>query len=166
MYHRRLFERERRSHFFERGDLKYVILDLLNDKSRHGYEVIRALEERFHGFYSPSAGSVYPILQLLEDMGYLKSAEQEGKKVFAVTEEGKRFLKDREDTMHRIRGHMRDWGKVGNREDFRDVVRGLRDMTGMIGRRAYDLDSGKLTRIKEVVVKAGHDIENIIADKG
>ena len=53
---------------FEKGDLKYVILDLLKDEPSHGYEVIRKLEERSRGFYSPSPGSVYPTLQLLEDM--------------------------------------------------------------------------------------------------
>ena len=58
MFHRRFFEFEGRARLFEKGDLKYVILDLLKDKPRHGYEIIRALEERFHGFYTPSAGSV------------------------------------------------------------------------------------------------------------
>ena len=69
MFHRYYYENDRRSRFFERGDLKYVILDLLTDKPRHGYEIIRELEDRFHGFYTPSAGKVYPTLQLLEDMG-------------------------------------------------------------------------------------------------
>lgn len=165
MYHRRFFEHERKSRFFERGDLKYVILDLLTDKPRHGYEIIRALEDRFHGFYSPSAGSVYPTLQLLEDMGYVKSLEQDGKKVYTITEEGKAFLTDRKETMGRIRGHMRDWWRTGNREDFRDIIRGLTDAAGMVGREARELNPTKLARIKEVVVKAGRDIEGIIREK-
>ena len=165
MYHRRYFERERRSHFFERGDLKYVILDLLADKPSHGYEIIHALEDSFHGFYSPSAGSVYPTLQLLEDMGYVKSAEQEGKKVYTITEEGKAFLKDRSDTVDRIRGHMRDWWRAGNREELRDIMREITGMTGMVARKAHKLSSVKLTRVREVVVKASRDIENIIRDQ-
>lgn len=59
----------KRSCLFQKSDVKYVILDLLNEKPSHGYEIMRALEERSHGFYSPSAVSVYPTLQLLEDMG-------------------------------------------------------------------------------------------------
>ena len=55
---------------FEQGDLKYVILHLLAEKPRHGYEVIKELEVRFAGSYAPSAGTVYPTLSLLEDMGY------------------------------------------------------------------------------------------------
>src|SRR5579872_3697742 len=58
---------------FERGDLKLVILDLLKEKPRHGYDIIQELEKRFHGFYSPSPGSVYPILQLLEDQDFVIS---------------------------------------------------------------------------------------------
>lgn len=165
MYHRHFFEHERQSRFFERGDLKYVIMDLLNEKPRHGYEIIRALEDRFHGFYSPSAGSVYPTLQLLEDMGYVKPAEQDGKKVYSITDEGKAFLKDRGETMGRIRGHMRDWWWTGNREDFRDIIRGLTDAARMIGREARELNSAKLARIKEVVVKADREIQNIIREK-
>src|SRR5580693_8739637 len=60
---------------FERGDLKLVILDLLKEKPRHGYDIIQELEKRFHGFYSPSPGSVYPILQLLEDQDLVTSEQ-------------------------------------------------------------------------------------------
>src|SRR5262245_47979249 len=56
--------------FPRRGDLKYVVLELLNERPRHGYDIIRALEDRFRGFYRPSPGSVYPTLQMLEDLGY------------------------------------------------------------------------------------------------
>ena len=95
MFGRNQFFSERHSRMFEKGDLKYVVLDLLKDKPSHGYEIIRAMEERFMGFYTPSAGSIYPTLQLLEDMGYVKALEQDGKKVYSITEEGKSFLKQR-----------------------------------------------------------------------
>ena len=61
MFDRHLFQSERQSRLFEKGDLKYVILNLLKDKPSHGYEIMRALEESFHGFYTPSAGSVIRI---------------------------------------------------------------------------------------------------------
>ena len=91
----------RESHF-QKGDLKYVILDLLKDKPRYGYEVIRELEERSHGFYSPSAGVVYPTLQMLEEMGYASAAEQDGKKVYSITDEGRQFLTERKDFTEEI----------------------------------------------------------------
>ena len=77
---------------FQKGDLKYVVLSLLKDKPRYGYEVIKALEEKSHGFYAPSPGVVYPTLQMLEEMGYASSAERDGKRVYTITEEGSKFL--------------------------------------------------------------------------
>jgi DNA-binding PadR family transcriptional regulator len=160
---RHFFEFEGRSRLFEKGDLKYVILDLLKDKPAHGYEIIRALEERFHGFYSPSAGSVYPTLQLLEDMGYLKSTEQDGKKVYTITEEGNKFLREREETVDKIKDHMR--GCWEYRDDFHETFHELRDIAHIIKRKAQRMDPDKLARIKEVIAKACKDIETIVAEK-
>src|SRR5438309_1131194 len=88
---------------FGKGDLKYVILDMVKDQPRHGYDIIRALEERSYGFYSPSPGSVYPTLQLLEDQGLVTSTERDGKRVYAITDEGRKFLAERESTMKDLR---------------------------------------------------------------
>src|SRR5438046_2756493 len=73
--------------FFDRGDLKYVILRMLKTKPMHGYEVMRALEEESGGWYKASAGSVYPTLQMLEDQGYVSALDQDGKKVYTITDE-------------------------------------------------------------------------------
>src|SRR2546423_12270471 len=74
------------------GDLQLVILALLEEKPRHGYEIIKALEERSGGFYSPSPGMVYPALTYLEEIGYA-SAEAEGaKKRYRITDEGRAHL--------------------------------------------------------------------------
>lgn len=162
MFRHHFFGFERHSRLFEKGDLKYVILDLLKDKPSHGYEIIRAMEERFHGFYSPSAGSVYPTLQLLEDMGYVTSAEQDGKKVYTITDAGRSFLKEREETIDKIKGHMRDWWGFDKREDFRETYGQLGEIARLIGRRAHHMDSGKLARIKEILTKACGDIESVI----
>ena len=70
---------------FESGEMKFVILRLLREKPRHGYEVMKALEEKFRGHYTPSAGTVYPTLQLLEDEGYVRAVDTDGKKVYHVT---------------------------------------------------------------------------------
>jgi DNA-binding PadR family transcriptional regulator len=156
---------ERHSRLFEKGDLKYVILDQLKDKPAHGYEIIRALEARFQGFYSPSAGSVYPTLQLLEDMGYVKSSDQDGKKVYSITDEGRSFLKEREETFDKIRERMRDWWGSGKQEEFREIFHGLRGVGRDIARESRRLDPDKMTRIKEIISKACRDIENVLAEQ-
>jgi DNA-binding PadR family transcriptional regulator len=82
---------------FGRGDLKYALLDLLQERPKHGYEMIKELENRAGGFYTPSAGAVYPTLQLLEDRGWVTAETTEGKKVYAITDAGRQALKERRD---------------------------------------------------------------------
>lgn len=162
MFDRRFFRFERHARLFEKGDLKYVILDLLKDKPSHGYEIMRALEERFSGFYTPSAGSVYPTLQLLEDMGYISFSERDGKKIYTITDEGRQFLKEREEIIDKIKDHMTDWWSPRSREEFRETMHELRDLGHLVGQKIHHLDAEKLARIREVVSRACHDIEDIV----
>lgn len=81
---------------YGRGDLKFVLLDLLQEKPKHGYEMIKELEGRAGGFYTPSAGAVYPTLQLLEDRGWVTSATDDGKKVYTITDAGRAALAERQ----------------------------------------------------------------------
>ena len=78
---------------FDQGDLKLVILRLLEEKPRHGYEIIKELEERSSGRYTPSAGAIYPTLTMLEDLGYaISTPEEGGKKVYVITDAGRAHL--------------------------------------------------------------------------
>lgn len=72
-----------------RGDVRTAILTLLLERPMHGYEMIRELESRSGGFWRPSAGSIYPTLQLLEDEGLLQSHEAEGKRLYSLTDTGR-----------------------------------------------------------------------------
>jgi DNA-binding PadR family transcriptional regulator len=165
MSNRRFFDRHFEHHsrrLFEKGDLKYVILDLLKDRACHGYEIIRRLEERFHGFYTPSAGSVYPTLQLLEDMGYVSASERDGKKVYTITDAGMRFLTEREDVVENIKDNMRDWCGANSYEEFGEAMHEFGRLGHLIGKRAHRLAPGKLAQIKEVVSRACDEIEEII----
>lgn len=83
---------------FGRGDLKVVLLMLLNEKPRHGYDIIRGLEELFNGFYSPSPGSIYPLLQWLEDEKYVTFTKEGRKKVFSITSVGQAYLEEHKDS--------------------------------------------------------------------
>ena len=74
------------------GDLRLIALALIEEQPRHGYDIIRALEERSSGFYSPSPGVVYPTLTFLEEAGFATSASEGNKKVFSITEEGRAHL--------------------------------------------------------------------------
>src|SRR5437660_9772569 len=89
--------------FFDHGDLRYVLLHLITEKPRHGYELIKAIEEQFGGAYSPSPGVVYPTLTLLEDLGLVAVVQSEGaKKAYGVTEEGIAALEENRLTVESI----------------------------------------------------------------
>jgi DNA-binding PadR family transcriptional regulator len=161
MFGKRYFEREHNTRFFEKGDLKFVILDLLKDKPAHGYEIIRALEDRFHGFYSPSAGSVYPTLQLLEDMEYVTSSEQDGKKTYTITENGRLFLKERGETMDKIREHMRKWAGAGSHADVHEIMHEMGHLARSVARKVRKMDPGQMSRVREIISRAEKEIEAI-----
>ena len=93
-------------------DLQLVILALLEEKSRHGYEIIKALGERSGGFYSPSPGMVYPALTYLEELGYAVVEAEGTKKLYQITEEGRRHLDERRAFAEAIFAQLR-W--VGSR---------------------------------------------------
>src|ERR1700759_3576639 len=71
-----------------RGDVRAAVLALLADRPMHGYEMIKEIEERTEGAWTPSAGSIYPSLQMLEDEGLIKGEESDGKRRFSLTETG------------------------------------------------------------------------------
>ena len=77
-------------HRVRRGDVRSAILALLDDRPMHGYEMIQELEERTGGRWTPSAGSIYPTLQLLEDEGLVTAEEVDGRKVYSLTDSGRR----------------------------------------------------------------------------
>jgi len=75
--------------------LRLVLLVMIEEKARHGYELIKDLEQKFGGGYAPSPGSVYPTLMLLEELGYVRAEASSGsRKLFEVTAEGKAYLRE------------------------------------------------------------------------
>jgi DNA-binding PadR family transcriptional regulator len=151
---------------FAKGDLKYVILQLLSERPAHGYEVMRALEERFSGMYTPSAGAVYPTLQLLEDMGYVSPAQEDGKKVYSITEEGRAFLEQQKDVVDGIRHRTRAWWNPQIRKELHEMKHELQDLGRALGRRTRPLtDPDSIRKIRDIIGRARHDIEEILADK-
>jgi DNA-binding PadR family transcriptional regulator len=92
---------------FGPGDLRLVMLALIAEKSRHGYELIKELESKFGGGYAPSPGSVYPTLTLLEELGHLRSTTSAGnKKLFEITAEGRAHLSENQSALNSAMSRM------------------------------------------------------------
>jgi DNA-binding PadR family transcriptional regulator len=162
----RFFEAHHHGHkrWFQKGDLKYVILDLVKDKPRYGYEIIRALEERSHGFYAPSPGTVYPTLQMLEEMGYVNSEQRDDKKVYTITEEGLNFLNKQEDLAEEIQSQMRDWWNPKDMHEIKETMREFGRLGQLVARQARKANSAKMQRIKEVISRSYNEIEDILKE--
>jgi len=118
--------------FFRQGEVRLALLSLLGDEPAHGYELMKRLEERSGGMYRASAGTVYPVLQQLEDEGLVRIEEEDGKKVYHLTEAGREELLVHEDDTERI------WRRAHGWKDPR--VEGLGSQHGTGDRR----DLGKL----------------------
>jgi DNA-binding PadR family transcriptional regulator len=138
------------------GDLKLIALALLAQTPRHGYDIIKALEEKSSGFYSPSPGVVYPTLTFLEEAGYAASAPEGAKKVFSITEDGQKHLAENRELVERVLEQIERFGRkmakarewfgwnddgeehgnrgqaAGKRDEFRAVRQRLRAALGEI----------------------------------
>lgn len=104
-----------RSRVFDQGDLRLVLLQLITEKPSHGYELIKAVEEKLGGAYTPSPGVVYPTLTLLEEMGYATVQPADGgRKLYAATDEGRAYLDTNRATVEAIFGRMAETrGRAG-----------------------------------------------------
>jgi DNA-binding PadR family transcriptional regulator len=115
---------------FRHGRLRLYLLKLLDESPRHGYEVIRLLQDRFMGVYSPSPGTIYPRLARLEEEGLVTHGESEGRKVYRITEKGREELRNRSDDLTELEDELtasvRDIAREVT-EDVRETVRSLRE---------------------------------------
>ncbi len=156
--------RGRMGRMFEQGDLKYVILQLIDEKPRHGYDIIKALEERSHGAYSPSPGTVYPTLTMLEEMGYARgTAEDGGKKVYEITAEGKKYLEENASTVESIFERISETVEPffsSSMGEVRGAMRHLaRSSLGTAMKHAEDKEI--LGKVAEILNRAATEIDGI-----
>jgi DNA-binding PadR family transcriptional regulator len=169
MFRDRKYERERfwrgsrRGSSFQKGDLKYVILELIKDTPRHGYDIIRELEEQSHGLYKPSPGVIYPTLQMLEEMGYASSTEQEGKKVYAITESGREFL-DKKNVSNGVKSRMKKRWSFKNIGKMAMVMKEYHALEHLLSRGMRSQDADKLQRIRDILIQTYEDIELILEE--
>ena len=140
---------------FEQGDLRLLLLKLIAEKPRHGYELIKAVEESVGGAYSPSPGVVYPTLSLLEDMGYTRAEEAEGgKKLYAVTPEGSAFLETQAPAIALLLARMEEAAVAGRGRNAPQIMRAMGNLGMALQLR---LQRGPLTEEQIQAVAAAID---------
>ena len=147
---------------FEQGDLKLVILRLLEEKPRHGYEIIKDLETRSGGAYSPSPGTVYPTLTMLEDLGYARAVPEEGgKKIYEITAEGRKHLAENSSTVNDVFEKFVKLAEGLTGSPMMEVNNAFRH----VARATYSTatshisDTDKLSMIKDILARASAEID-------
>jgi DNA-binding PadR family transcriptional regulator len=150
--------------FFDHGDLRYVLLQLVAEKPRYGYELIKIIEEQFGGMYSPSPGVVYPTLTLLEELGYV-SAESGGgtKRLYSVTDEGAKYLDENRATVDGIFSRMAEASRAiggGPAPEIRRAIGNL-EMALSIRLGKGPLDAGQVQAVTQALDRAAAEIERV-----
>ncbi len=151
-----------RERFFDSGQLRLVILQLIAEKPSYGYEIMKAIEERLSGGYAPSPGVVYPTLTLLEEEGLaMVSATDGNKKMYAATEQGKEYLKANSVAVKAIFGRMEQARRVFGRGRSPQIMRAMMNLRYALRMRVGrgDLNSDQVSKIAEAIDAAARAID-------
>ena len=145
---------------FASGDLRFLLLELIAEKPRHGYELIKAIEEKLGGAYSPSPGIIYPMLTLLEETGLATVIEEGTRKLYSITDEGRKSLEENHAAVEAILERMAAVGGAA-RPTERDpqIMRAIQNLRMALGLRAGALTPEQRSRIVEIIDAAAREIE-------
>lgn len=142
---------------FERGDLKTLLLMFLRQSPMHGYGLMKSISEDF--LYQPSPGVVYPTLQMLQDMGYVKSSEENGKKIYSITEEGLKYLENNQASVMRIEANRNQLAGLLLRKDIFETNR-------LLFLNYPYLSQRKIEKIHEAIREMNRKIREAIFEEG
>lgn len=149
-----------------RGDIKFLLLELLSEQPSHGYDLIKQMETRYSSFRRLSPGSVYPTLQLLEDGGYLLSEQREGKRIYTITDQGRQYLLER--TQQEGADFPQDASKNLNRDKPQELSKlrqSATDVASAVFQVARSGDVERINRVRELLDQVKRDIYTILAEK-
>ncbi|HEY4915878.1 MAG TPA: PadR family transcriptional regulator [Solirubrobacteraceae bacterium] len=142
-----------------RGDIRTAALLLLAEEPRNGYQIMQEVQERSGGIWSPSPGSVYPALAQLEDEGLIRTEESDGRKLFAITDEGRAAVAER--------GTDRPapWEQTGDGADARhELARLMREAAGAFVQVLKTGSESQIAKAAEVLAGTRRDLYRILAD--
>ncbi|NUT11780.1 MAG: PadR family transcriptional regulator [Nonomuraea sp.] len=151
--------------FFGPGELRLAVLALIAERPGHGYQVMTRLADRFNGTYEPSAGSIYPTLQLLEDEGLVRVEAEDGRKVHHVTDDGRRVVEEQAEEIGRLWGRAAsrgEWGMFRDPDAAEIVGPALRLVKAAVKALAHAHgDPRVVEQIQDIFVEARRRIERL-----
>jgi DNA-binding PadR family transcriptional regulator len=148
------------SRMFGHGDLKLLLLALIEQQPRHGYELIRIIEDMFHGQYSPSPGAIYPTLTMLEELGYAEvTNEQGGRKLYAITTAGRAYLDENREAVDAVTARTEHSARMAAKMAAPMAVRkAMHALKHALLMRGSDWSKAEGQRIAEILDRAASDI--------
>lgn len=157
-------DNSRRSRVFDSGELRLVLLKLIEEAPRHGYDLIREIEERTGGAYAPSPGVIYPTLTLLGDMGLIEEAKSDGaKKQFAITGAGAADLAAKADEVTVLLNRLAEMGKQRAKTDGAPIRRAMGNLRTVLQNRLVgdDVNADTLHDVAAILDEAARKIERL-----
>lgn len=155
-----------RSRLFDYGEMRLLVLSLISEKNTYGYELIKTIEEKFGGSYTPSPGVIYPTLTWLEEAGYIRPVEEEERKHYGITPEGEAFVAANQAALDEIlaRAASADSEGKGRRRNMSvPVTRGMENLKTALRLRLRHggLDAEAEAKIATVLDEAARAIEQV-----
>lgn len=146
---------------FHHGALRLVVLALIAEAPRHGYEIIKAIEERLAGSYSPSPGVIYPTLTLLQELGHVTVEEHDGKKRYSITDEGRAYLAAHQSAVDAEMARMQDISKRHGGGPAPQIIRAMENLKTSLRLRVGrgPLSAEELQAVAEAIDAAALAIE-------
>jgi DNA-binding PadR family transcriptional regulator len=149
---------------FESGKLRLVLLKLVADQPRHGYDLIRAIEELTHGTYAPSPGIVYPTLTMLQDMGQIEEVAADGaRKAYTATAEGRAELEEKAQEVEALMTRLSSLGDDRRKAGGGPIKRAVGNLLSAVWSRVTsgDMEGDRLHDIAEILDEAAQKIERL-----
>lgn len=148
---------------FAHGDLRLAVLSLIAEKPRHGYEIIKAIEDRVNGAYSPSPGVIYPTLTMLEELGHLRAEAEAGgtRKLFAVTPEGEAYLASNRKSLDALFARMDEAREANASSAAPQIVRAMENLKLALRLRLSrgPLDADQIDAVAKALDRAVAEVE-------
>ncbi|WP_446745961.1 PadR family transcriptional regulator [Sphingomonas sp. OTU376] len=157
-------ERGGRRRMFDGTELRLILLKLIEEQPRHGYDLIREIEERTGGAYAPSPGVVYPTLTMLDDMGLIEESKSEGaKKQFAITDAGTAHLAERAEEVEALFERLTQLAGMRARADGGPIRRAMGNLRTVLQERlaGESVDPDMLHNVAEILDEAARKIERL-----
>ena len=146
---------------FVGADLRYVILQLISEKPSYGYEIIKSIQERLGGTYAPSPGIVYPMLTMLEEMGYASVVAEGTRKLYTITEEGAKALAENKAVVDALFARMDNIKAQYANQRPQQIERAVENLRMALRMKMGSLTTEQIHAITDIIDAAAKQIERV-----